>query len=226
VAVVGLPSLVVTLAGLIAFRGMAYILIEDRSIGNFPEWFDFLGQKPVVGLIPLALIVYVVLLAVAIVVLHRTGFGRTTYVIGANRNVALFSGVRIARHTLTIFMMSGLMAAIAGVQYAAHLGAVRGSTAIGFELDIITIVLLGGVSIFGGTGSMVGVVLSTLLVLNLRNGLQLATMPGHTQTGVVGLLLIGSVLIPNLVSRAQEHRRRREAERASVVAAQGIPEGS
>jgi rhamnose transport system permease protein len=122
--------------------------------------------------------------------------------------------------------MSGLMAAVAGVQYAAHLGAVRGSTAVGFELDIITIVLLGGVSIFGGTGSMVGVVLATLLVLNLRNGLQLATMPGHTQTGVVGLLLIGSVLIPNLVSRVQERRRRRAAERASVTPARGVPEGS
>jgi rhamnose transport system permease protein len=104
--------------------------------------------------------------------------------------------------------MSGFISALAGILYAARLGAVRSSTAQGFELDIITIVLLGGVSIFGGVGSMVGVLLSIVLVLNLRNGMTIGGITGNTQTGVIGLLLILSVLIPNLVSRAQGRFRR------------------
>ena len=104
--------------------------------------------------------------------------------------------------------MSGLVSALAGILYAARLAAVRSSTAQGFELDIITIVLLGGVSIFGGVGSLVGVLLSIFLVLNLRNGMTIAGITGNTQTGVIGLLLILSVLIPNLVSRAQGRFRR------------------
>jgi rhamnose transport system permease protein len=105
-------------------------------------------------------------------------------------------------------MMSGLISALAGVLMAARLGAVRASTAEGFELDIITVVLLGGVSIFGGVGSMIGVLLSTYLVLNLRNGLIIAGVTGNTQTGIIGLLLILSVLVPNLAGRVQERLRR------------------
>ena len=117
--------------------------------------------------------------------------------------VAVYSGVPVARTRIIIFVMSGFVSALAGVLYAARLGAVRASTAQGFELDIITIVLLGGVSIFGGVGSMVGVLLSILLVLNMRNGMTIAGITGNTQTGMIGLLLILSVLIPNLVARAQ-----------------------
>jgi rhamnose transport system permease protein len=131
-------------------------------------------------------------------------------VLGNNIQAARFSGVRIARLRLAIFTLSGLIAAIAGVLLAARLGAVRGSTAEGFELDIITIVLLGGVSIFGGRGTMSGVILSILLILNLRNGLGLANVTGNTQTGVIGVLLILSVLVPNLVGAARSRFAREE----------------
>jgi len=208
VAIVGLPSLVVTLATLIGYRGIARLLIEDRSIGGFPDWFSRLGQQPLVGPFPLALIVFAVLLVVATIVLGYSGFGRYVYVIGSSPPVARFSGVRVARVRLALFTMSGLVAALAGVLLAARLGAVRGSTAEGFELDIITMVLLGGVSIFGGRGTMAGVILSILLILNLRNGLGLANITGNTQTGVVGMLLILSVLLPNLASAARVRIRR------------------
>jgi rhamnose transport system permease protein len=107
---------------------------------------------------------------------------------------------------------SSTVAALAGLLYAGRLGAVRGDMAIGFELDIITMVLLGGVSIFGGSGSLWGVLLSVLIILNLRNGMGLANMSGHVQTGVVGTLLILSVLLPNLLGelRARMERRRNE----------------
>ena len=210
IAVVGLPSLVVTLSMLIGYRGLARVLLEDRSIGNFPEWFDALGQKPVVGPFPLALIIFFVFVVVAIVVLQYSGFGRYVYVIGNNREVARYSGVKVRRVKTTLFIASGTIAALAGLLFAARLGAVRGDIALGFELDIITMVLLGGVSIFGGSGSIYGVLLAILIVLNLRNGMSLANITGHVQTGVIGLLLILSVLVPNLVGevRAAINRRR------------------
>jgi rhamnose transport system permease protein len=215
IAVVGLPSLAVTLATLIGFRGLATMLIEDRSIGDFPNWFDTMGQSSIVGPLTFSIMLYLVLMVAAAVLLHFTGFGRLTYVIGNSKDVARFSGVRVARHRISIFIMSGTVAALAGLLYTARLGSARASTATGFELDIITVVLLGGVSIFGGSGSMLGVVLSTFLVLNLRNGMSLAGVNGNTQTGLVGLLLILSVLLPNIAGNIQDRRRRRNAARAA-----------
>lgn len=195
----GIPSLVVTLAMLIAFRGFARVLLEDRGLGNFPEWFVALGRDGVIGPVPLSIIIFLVLIAGATLVLHRTGFGRQVYFIGTNAEVARYSGINIARVKSMLFIASGLVAAMAGLLYAARLASVRGDAAFGFELDIITIVLLGGVSIFGGKGSMLGVFLSILIVLNLRNGMSLSNITGHIQTGIIGILLIASVLGPNML---------------------------
>lgn len=219
VAVVGIPSLAVTLAGYIGFRGLARLLVEDRSVGSFPDWFAGIGQDGLLGPITLPMLIYGVLAIVAVVLMHLTGFGRSTIVIGNSVAVARFSGVRVARIKVMIFAASGLIAALAGVLIAARLGAVRASTAEGFELDIITVVLLGGVSIFGGSGTMIGVLLSSILVLNLRNGLVIAGITGNTQTGVIGLLLILSVLVPNIVAAVRERQRRRATEAAAPPAA-------
>jgi len=210
IARIGLPSLAVTLAGLIGYRGAARILLEDRSIGDFPEWFDRLGQQPLIGPLPFALILFVVLFVVTLILLQSSGFGRYIYVIGNNRDVAGYSGVKVTRVKLLIFVASGFISALAGLLFAARLGAVRGDLALGFELDIITMVLLGGVSIFGGRGSLIGVGLSILLILNLRNGMALANMSGHIQTGVIGTLLILSVLVPNMAQKVQDTWRRRQ----------------
>lgn len=195
---VGLPSLVVTLGTLIAFRGLARVLVEDRGITDFPEWFDALGQQALIGPFPLSFIIFVILLIVCWLILQRTGFGRKTYVIGTNRDVADFAGIDSNAHKAKLFIASGAVSALAGLLYAARVGAVRGDVAFGFELDIITIVLLGGVSIFGGFGTMLGTLLAILIVLNIRNGMALLNITGHIQTGVIGLLLIGSVLAPRL----------------------------
>ncbi|MCC6945810.1 MAG: ABC transporter permease [Thermomicrobiales bacterium] len=208
VAKIGINSLAVTLAGFIGFRGLATTLVEDKSIGAFPDWLTRIGQRGLIGPMTFSILLFFLMAAVAIVILHFSGFGRQVYAIGSNARVALFSGVPVARTRIMIFAASGMVSALAGVLYAARLGAVRSSTAQGYELDIITIVLLGGVSIFGGIGTMVGVLLSILLVLNIRNGMTIAGITGNTQTGVVGLLLILSVLIPNLASRAQGRFRR------------------
>jgi len=195
---VGLPSLVVTLATLIGFRGLARVLVEDRGLTDFPDWFDALGQQGLIGPLPFALVAFAVLFLILYIVLEHSGFGRKTQVIGTNREVAEFAGIDTDRHKMILFIASGTIAAFAGLLYAARVGAVRGDVANGFELDIITIVLLGGVSIFGGTGSLIGTLLAILIVLNIRNGMALLNITGHIQTGVIGLLLIASVIVPRL----------------------------
>jgi rhamnose transport system permease protein len=211
VAYVGLPSLAVTLAGLIGYRGIGRILVEDRAIGGYPFWFNALGQQPFLGPLTFSIIIFVLLFIITTVVLNRSVVGRLVYVMGSNLEAARFSGVRVKRAKLLLFVASGLNAALAGLLYAARLGSVRGDMADGFELDIITMVLLGGVSIFGGWGSLAGVGLSILVILNLRNGMGLADVTGNAQTSVIGALLILSVLVPNIAQLIHNRWRGKEA---------------
>lgn len=215
---VGLSSLIVTLAGLIGFRGLALVLLEDRSVGNFPEWFDRLGQQPLIGPFPFAVLAFFVMLAISIVVLHYSGFGRYVYVIGNNKEVARYAGVNVRRVKMTLFIASGLVAAFAGLLLAARTGSMRGDSGTGTELTVITMVVLGGVSIFGGTGSLFGVLLSILITLNLRNGMGLINISGDIQTGVIGLLLIVAVLFPTLGNAVRGLLRRRHASPHAQVA--------
>lgn len=210
VSYVGLPSLAVTLAGLIGYRGIARIFVEDKPIGGFPAWFNAMGQQPLFGSLTVSILVFVLIFIVVAIILHGSAFGRLVYVIGNNAQAARYSGVRVGLIKMALFAVSGLVAALAGVLYAARLGSVRGDMATGFELDIITIVLLGGVSIFGGSGNIVGVGLSILVILNLRNGMGLANITGNTQTSVIGALLILSVLVPNLAQTISAKIKGRE----------------
>ena len=194
-----LPSLVVTLAGLIGLRGLARVLVEDRSYGGFPSWFERLGQDSLLGPLPFAVLLFLVGIVVGGVVLARTALGRRVYVVGDNADVARYAALNVARLQLGLFVASGTVAAVAGVLYSARLGSVRGDMASGFELDIITMVLLGGISIFGGAGTMTGVALAILIVLNVRNGLGLANVEANVQTGVIGVILITSVLARNAI---------------------------
>ena len=218
ITVIKLPSLVVTLAMLIGFRGLARVLVEDRSIRVFPPWFEALGQQPIVGPFPLAVLLFFALLVLAVIVLQFTGFGRYVYVIGINNSVALYSAINVARIKWLLFTASGLVAALAGILFAARLGAVRGDMGLGFELDIITMVLLGGISIFGGSGTIYGVILSIMIVLYLRNGMSLNNITGHVQTGVIGVLLILSVLIPNMRQTLRTIWQRRRSASTSPSA--------
>jgi rhamnose transport system permease protein len=209
IAVFKLPSLVVTLAMLIGFRGLARVLVEDRSISVFPSWFEALGQQPFLGPFPLSLIIFLGCTVFVVFVLQYTAFGRYVYVIGNNQKVALYAGINVVRVQMYLFTAIGVISALAGILFAARLGAVRGDMGVSFELDIITIVLLGGISIFGGKGSIYGVILSILIVLYLRNGMSLMNVTGHIQTGVIGALLILSVLIPNLQKMIYDYSRQR-----------------
>lgn len=203
IAYLGIPSLVVTLAGLILYRGIARILLENRSVGDYPEWFTNIAQAEVIGPFPITIFIFLVLFIIAFIILQYSTFGRYVYAIGNNLEGSEYAGIDVKRVKMWIFVASAVIATVAGIFYAARLGNVRANAASGFELDIITIVLLGGVSIFGGKGTMIGVGLSLVLVLNMRNGMSLTNINGNTQTSVVGLLLILSVLIPNMAQSFQ-----------------------
>src|SRR5262245_14411417 len=175
IAGTGISSLVVTLAGLIGFRGAARVLLEDRSIGDFPDWFGDVGRADFIGPMPFGLVLFLVLLVLGGIVLHRSVVGRRLFVLGDNAEVARFSGIDVAR----------------------------------------TKVLLGGVSIFGGSGTLLGVALAIGIVLNLRNGLGLANVESNTQTGVIGVLLIASVLAQNALDRLPLRRSGADAQEAA-----------
>lgn len=206
IAYFGLPSLAVTLAGLVGYRGAARILLENRSVGGFPDWFDRIGQPDLIGPLSAGIVIFILLYIVFAVVLHYSAFGRYVYAIGNSREAARYAGVKVRQIKLIIFMFSAFVASLAGLLTAARFGSVRANQAEGYELEIITMVLLGGVSIFGGKGTILGVGLSILVVLNLRNGMSLTNVSGNTQTSVIGMLLILSVLIPNAVQYLQRQQ--------------------
>src|SRR5260370_14408144 len=143
VAYVEMPALVVTLAGLIAYRGIARILLEDRCFTGIPAWYNALGTQPLLGPFPLALLVFFGLFIIAVIILHYSAFGRVAYVIGNNKDAARMSGVQVRRVKMTLFIASGFISALAGLLYVSSLGEVRSSIAEVFELDIITIVRFG-----------------------------------------------------------------------------------
>jgi rhamnose transport system permease protein len=159
------------------------------------------------------------------VVLARTATGRVLYVIGDNADVARYSAVNVVKARFGLFLASSLTAGVAGILFAARLGTVRADLATNYELEIITIVLLGGVSIFGGSGTMGGVALAVLIVLNLRNGFGLANVGGNTQTGVIGAILIGSVLARNAIDRVSGRARAPKPKAAGPAAASPAPAG-
>ncbi len=200
----GLPSLVVTLGTLALFRGMALIVLGPRGISDFPPAFTELGFGHVPGtLIPWPFVIFIGLALVLGVVLHRTWIGRQVYAIGKNTGAARYSGVRVARIRVSLFVLSGLVAAIAGVILTSRLSSARADAGQGMTLTVVTVVLLGGVNIFGGSGTIPGVVLAVLAVAVMQNALRLASVTVEVQSIALGLLLILSVVIPTFAHQAK-----------------------
>jgi rhamnose transport system permease protein len=205
-----LPSLAVTIGTLALFRGLAYVLLGDQAVADFPAAYTAFGMNSLGStFIPLPFVIVIVAAVLFTVLLQATAFGRSLYAIGANPTAAAFSGIEVAKIRLRLFVMSGLVSALAGIVYTLRFTSARGDNGEGFELSVIAAVLFGGVSIFGGRGSMVGVLLSLLIIGVLKNALTLDDVSSETLTIVTGVLLLASVLIPNLVARWRAARDRR-----------------
>jgi rhamnose transport system permease protein len=200
---IGVPPLIMTLASLALYRGLAEGISQARSVRGYPEWFFELGQGEFLG-VPTQLWILVAAILVAAVVLARTTFGRSLYAIGHNETAARFSGIPVARYKLAIYTLSGLMAGLAGYIFVSRVSTTRSDMGTGLELDVIAAVVLGGTSIFGGTGTILGTVLGVILIQLLKNGLALTGVKGDATIVVIGSVLILSILITNWIRSRHE----------------------
>jgi rhamnose transport system permease protein len=212
---VGLPSLAVTIGTLTLYRGIAVIILGPDTISSFPAKYTDIGVTPLPhtgGYLSYS-VGFFILLAVAFgVVLHATPLGRSLFVMGANEEAARYAGIRVKRTKLGLFMVSGVVCALAGILYTFRLSTAVQDSGVGLELSVVTVVLLGGVSIFGGRGTIVGVVLAIAVFAGLQNALFLTNFEQRAMGVVTGTLLLLSVLIPNFsafVQRGRDHFRRR-----------------
>jgi rhamnose transport system permease protein len=211
VTVFGLPSLAVTIGTLALYRGLAFVVLGDRAVADYPVSWTKNAIAPIPGTtIPWFVLVVLGLAVVFGVLLYATPVGRALYAIGNNAEAAQFSGVRVGLTKFWLFVATGSVSALAGVFWTFRFASARADNATGLELSVVAAVLLGGVSIFGGRGGLVGVIAAVALVTTLRNALQLADVPANALNIVTGTLLILSVVGPNVARLARERLRRRQ----------------
>ena len=201
----GLPSIVVTIGTMSLFRGLSFVILGDKAFTGYPASFSWFGQGYVWWVFSFEFCLFVALAIIYGIVLHKTNFGRAVYAIGNNQTAALFSGVRVGRVKFVLFLLTGLMAAIASICLTARLGSTRPSIALGWELEVVTMVVLGGVNILGGSGTIPGVVLAALIMGMVTFGFGLLNVPGIVMSIFIGLLLISVIALPILYRRFRSH---------------------
>ena len=200
-----LPSLAVTIGTLALYRGIATILLGPNTISNFPAAYTNLGVNavPFTGNdMTYSTLIFIVLAIIFGVVLHATPFGRSIYAMGASQEAAQFAGIRVKRIKTILFMVSGLICSLAGVLWTFRLSTAVQNNGLGLELSVVAIVLLAGVSIFGGKGSLIGVVLAVLAFAGIQNALLLTNFNQEATGIVTGALLLASVFLPTVVGPA------------------------
>lgn len=195
------PSIVATIGTMTLFRGAAYAVLGDRVLKEYPESFATFGQGYLAGPVSIELGLFMLFALIFGLFLHRTRWGRAIYAIGANPVASRFSGIAVDRYRFLLFMLTGLFCGLAAVLLTSRLGSTRPSIAQGWELEIISIVILGGVSVWGGKGSIAGVVLAALVFGLITFGLGLLNIPGIVMSIFVGALLIVVVAVPAVLAR-------------------------
>ena len=204
VAVLRLPSIVVTIGTMSLFRGISYIVLGDQAFGKYPADFAYFGQGYVFWVFSFEFVLFLAVALVFGILLHRTNFGRHVYVIGNNPLAARFSGIPVERVKFILFLLTGLMSGIAAVCLTSRLGSTRPSIAQGWELEVVTMVVLGGVSILGGAGTIVGVVIAAFVMGLVTFGLGLLNVPGIVMSIFIGLLLIVTIALPIIARRVRD----------------------
>lgn len=206
VAWLKLPSIVVTIGTMSLFRGISYIVLGDQAYGKYPADFAWFGQGYVFWVFSFEFVLFLVMGVLFAILLHGTTFGRHIYVIGNNAMAARFSGIPVDRVRFVLFLLTGLMSGIAAVCLTSRLGSTRPSIAQGWELEVVTMVVLGGVSILGGSGTIAGVVIAAFVMGLVTFGLGLLNVPGIVMSIFIGLLLITTIALPILARRIRNRR--------------------
>ncbi|MEN5248513.1 ABC transporter permease [Brucella pseudintermedia] len=206
VAGLKLPSIVVTIGTMSLFRGISYIVLGDQAFGGYPESFAYFGQGYVFWVISFEFALFVLFAVLFGVLLHWTSFGRRVYAIGNNEFASRFSGIPVEKTKFVLFLMTGVMSGIAAVCLTSRLGSTRPSIAQGWELEIVTMAVLGGVSILGGSGTIVGVVIAAFVMGLVTFGLGLLNVPGIVMSIFIGLLLIVTISLPILIRQLKARR--------------------
>jgi len=198
----GIPAIAVTLGSMSLFRGIAYVILGDKAFTKYPISFDYFGQGYIGNtMVPFELVVFFMLVIIFGIILHRTTMGRKVFAIGNNSTAARFSGIPVNRIRLIIFTVTGLCSGLASVLLTSRIGSTRPNIASGWELEIITTVVLGGVAITGGNGNIFGVIISIFIIGFLKFGMGLINIPGKVMTIIIGLLLILAIMLPQLIER-------------------------
>lgn len=201
---IGVPAIAVTLAGFFLFRGIAYVMLGDMAVTTYPESFAYLGQGYIGNTrVPFELVLFIILAIIFGIVLHKTTYGLNLFAIGNNPKAARFFGINVNRIRFFNFALVGLLSGLASVLLTSRIGSTRPNIASGWELEIIVIVVLGGISIFGGAGNILGVVISIFMVGLARFGMGLINVPGIVMNIVMGFLLIIAVLLPGSLRELQ-----------------------
>ncbi|MEP3848150.1 MAG: ABC transporter permease [Paracoccaceae bacterium] len=208
VTVLGLPSIVATIGTMSLFRGISFIILGDDAYRGYPSDFAWFGQGYIYWVFTVEMAIFVILAVIYGVLLHKTNFGRAVYAIGNNPTGALFSGIRVQRVKFILFLLTGLMSGVAAICLTSRLGSTRPSIAQGMELEVVTMVVLGGVNILGGSGSIPGVVIAAFVMGLVTFGLGLLNVPGIVMSIFIGLLLIGVIALPRLWTMLAAQKRR------------------
>jgi len=196
IARLNIPPIIVTLATLSMFRGLAYSISSAKTFSGFPDAFLLIGQSNIGRTpIPFQLVVFVLFCGVFLVALRYTSFGRKIYILGSNERCALFSGINLRTIKTLVYVFSGLMCGLSAVIMVSRVSATRADLATGLELDVITAVLIGGTNINGGEGMILGTILGLFVIVILTNGLSLAGFSAIAQTIAIGVILILSVYV-------------------------------
>ncbi|MBM2618215.1 ABC transporter permease [Actinoplanes sp. LDG1-06] len=213
----GLPSLAVTIGTLALYRGLAFVVLGDGAVADFPwNYTGWVTGTIGDGAVPNVLILIVALAVIFGIVQHATPFGRSLYAIGANAQAAHFSGIRVARTKFWLYVVSGAVAGLVGVLWTLRYSSARADNGAGLELAVVAAVLLGGVSIFGGKGSLPGVLAGVVLLTALQNALRLEDVSGQALNIVTGSLLVLSVLLPNITTAVRGNWHRRKLRQAAA----------
>ncbi len=196
-----IPSIVVTIGTMSLFRGIAYVVLGDQVYRTYPPSFAWFGQGYVWWVFSFEFALFLVLAVIFGIILHLTVFGRRIYVIGNNPVAAQFSGVRVNRIRFILFLLTGLTSGIAAILLTSRIGSTRPTIATGYELEVVTMVVLGGVNILGGSGTIPGVVIAAFVMGLVTFGFGLLNVPGIVQSIFIGSLLIGVIALPIVAGR-------------------------